>query len=216
MISSKVMHFSAFLTFPVLVFIWYQIQNYLYNTIAHKTFKISRNFVSAIHATTVIFSYLVGIPGYILLHLSITYYIMDSMYELMNLLWPEKPNRKITIYDLGMLLHHVICITVLTQFTHPTVEYHVFRAFFLSEVSNMPMYLVYHLKGVKYMNTNMIKFIIAIEALGYIVLRLIIGGKITYDMWFEKDISSFVFTSAILILIISAVWTNKLIRQLLI
>jgi hypothetical protein len=207
--------FSIFLaTFPVLSYIWYQIGNYLCETLTNKNFKVSRTYVSVIHAMTVILSYLLGIPGYILLHLSITYYIVDTMYELMNLLVPEKENRKIKIYDLGMLLHHVISMITLTYFVDQKVEYYVFRAFYLAEISNLPMYVVYQLKANGYKNNYVLKTIIAIEALAYIVLRLVIGGKITYDMFFENDIPSFVFISAILMLIISAVWTNKLVKQL--
>lgn len=202
------------LTLPILSYIWYQIGNYLYDNAINKNFKISRTYVSAIHAMTVIFSYLLGIPGYILLHLSITYYIVDTTYELINLLIPEKPNRKIKIYDLGMLLHHVISIITLTYFTDPKVEYYVFRAFYLAEVSNLPMYVVYQLKANGYKNNYVLKTIIAIEALAYIVLRLIIGGRITYEMWFENEIPLFIFISATLMLIISAVWTSKLVKQL--
>lgn len=198
--------------FPLL-FIWGCIGNYYYYNIYNKNFKLSRMSVSATHAVTVILSYVIGIPGNILMHVSISYYLIDTVYELMNSL---EQNKKIKIYDLGIVLHHVVSIVALTYFTYLKTEYYLYKAFYLAEISNLPMYLVYHLQKINYANNYVLKPLIAVEALGFIILRLIMGGSIFYEMLFENEIAGIIYILSIIMLIISVVWSQKLIVQLFI
>lgn len=200
------------LLYPLLLFVWNWIGNYMYIRIDSKSFKLSRTHVSAIHASSVILAYLLGIPGYILYYWSITYYILDSMYEIVGMI---DNNKGIRLFDFGMLLHHFISIAMLKHLCYPGTEKYLYKAFYLAEVSNLPMYMVYHLKVLEYKNKYLTKTLIAIEALGFIVLRLILGGTVTIELVQIDDVSTMLKISAVIMLIISAVWANKLVRQVL-
>lgn len=198
--------------YPLLLYVWYFIGNYLYYNINNGNFKLSRTHVSVIHASSVVISYLFGMPGYILYYWSLTYYMMDTLYELADL---YRSNKSIKLYELGMLLHHVISIIVLGYLWSHHTEKHMYYAYYLAELSNFPMYLVHHLKTVGYNNKYMLKVLIFIEAVAFIFLRLVLGSMISFEIMWLEHIPIFMKISSIILLIISLVWTNKLIRQLL-
>lgn len=204
--------FLSYFIFPFLLFIWYQIGDYLYYNINKKNFKLSRMHVSAIHATSVILSYLIGISGHLLMYWSTAYYVIDTIYEFINLYKPEK---KINLYEFGIVIHHFISMFILSYIPHPNIGYHVYKSFFLAEVSNLPMYTVYHLQKVGYTNNYILKPTIFIEAMAFIICRLIICGQIAYEMFFRPDVPWSVWLASIGILIISAVWVGKLFKQII-
>jgi hypothetical protein len=168
--------------------------------------------VSVVHASSVIIAYLIGVPGYILYYWSITYYMMDTLYELVDLV---KVNRSIALYDFGMLVHHVVSMIVLEYLWHHHTQKHMYYAFYLAELSNLPMYLVYHLKNSGFKNKYLMKGLIFIEAIAFIGLRLILGGMLSFELMWMQHIPVFMKVASVILLIISLVWTNKLIRQVL-
>lgn len=198
--------------YPLLTFIWNCIGNYLYTNIDNLSFKLSRTHVSAIHASSVILSYLIGVPLSISYYLSITYYIMDTLYEIVDLI---KIKKSVRVFDFGVILHHFICISMIGYLYYPHISKYMFKAFYFAELSNMPMYLVYHLKVHGYDNKYLMKGLILVEAMGFIILRILMGGAVTYEMIQIDDVPVTLKASAIIILIISAIWSNKLVRQFL-
>lgn len=203
-----------FLLYLFLLFIWYNIGDYFYYFVNKKNFKLSKLYVSVVHASSVVLSYLIGVPGYILLYWSTTYYIIDTFYEILELVSFDKKSR---LYTLGMLLHHGLTIMALKYLCYPATVNYMYYAFFLAELSNFPMYLVYQLKSLGYDHDHpyLLKFVICIEAMTFIYLRLIIGGSMGYEMFWKEEIPPFMKFSAYVVFIISLIWTNKLINQLL-
>jgi len=205
--------FLLYIIYPILVAIWHFIGNYFYYNVNNHNFKLSRIHVSAVHASTVIIAYLINVPGYILCYWSVTYFIMDTLYELLSI-WTFKS--KFGLFDAGILLHHFTSIAVLRYLNYPITEPYMLKAFYLSEISNLPMYLVYHLRTSGYTNKYLMKPLIAIEAIGYIALRLMWGGLISFQIWFIRDIPWFMCLASTIMLAISVVWTTKLVKQILI
>lgn len=182
--------------------IWFFLLYYINNI--NKQIKISRNQISAIHAIGVVFAYVFNINSNLLSIWAISYYITDGILELMV---------TTKLYNLGMLLHHCVTIGVLTFLQNPETSDIIRMAFLLSEVSNLPMYLVYHLKSVRYNNQIIIKFLIILEALFFIVLRMGFGSKLAYDCYFVHNMPLQICLSSVVILGISFLWTIKLLKQ---
>ena len=189
---------------------WTYYGNKLYQR-TNKNFNISRLCNSATHAILVILCYLFYIPSYMLHYISITYYVIDTLYEIINL-FPQT-EKNIKAYDFGTIAHHIIIVLSLKYLLDPITCSYVYYLFFLSELSNLPMYVVYYLKKTKYENDWVIRSIIILEAVGYIVLRLILGTKQVYELFFIPSIPMPMIISAISILVISAIWTRKLVTQ---
>lgn len=204
--------FLLYLLYPLLTWLWHYIANCFYYNVNNHNFNLSRIHVSAVHAVVVVISYLLNVPGYVLCYLSVSYFIMDTIYELLSI-WAFKS--KFRLFDFGILLHHFTSIAVLRYLNYPITAPYMLKAIYLSEVSNLPMYLVYHLRTSGYTNKYLIKPLIVIEAMGYIGLRLVLGGLISLQMWFIKDIPWFMCISSTIMLIISTIWTIKLVKQVI-
>lgn len=183
---------------------WCLILYYNYNI--NKQLKVTRNQISAIHAIGVVFACIFDINAYTLSVWAISYYLVDGVLELMSIT---------KLYNVGMLVHHCVTIGVLTYLLDPETSYFMRMAFLLSEVSNLPMYLVYHLKSIKYDNKTVIKFLIIVEALFFIVLRMGLGTKMAYECYFVYNMPIPMCLSSVVILGISLQWTIKLIKQIL-
>src|SRR6266446_6716899 len=84
--------------------------------ITNKNFNISRLYNSTTHALLVIICYLFYIPSHTLYYISITYYLIDSIYEIINL---TTQTMKIKAYDCGILVHHIIIILSLKYLQDP-------------------------------------------------------------------------------------------------
>ena len=169
-----------------------------------REFKITRNLVSTTHACGVIISSYLNLDNHYLYYWSVCYYITDAMYEIYTI-------RK--IYNLGMLLHHIVTIGVLNYLLNPITMSYMRTAFLLSEISNLPMYLVYHLKSNKFEQNIMLRLLIFVEAMGFLFLRLFWGGFILYEIIFINPLPIPMCISGTFILIISLLWTIKLIKQ---
>ena len=189
-------------------FLWYLIGNslYYYNSC---DFKIGRVLTSACHAITVVMFYLLNGPTWLLCSLSQGYYIMDTMYELVAL----KRAESIGLYQLGMILHHIVTGFGLTYLLNPLTTQYMLNAYFLAEVSNLPMYIVRILHYQNYENKNVIKAIIFLEFLAYMYFRMFLCGFIIYDVFTNMELP-YVFKGMTLIMYtISAIWTYKLWTQ---
>lgn len=198
------------IVYPLLLFCWYSTGNYLYYNNNVRNFKLTKMHVSGIHALSVVISYLIGLPGNLLYYWSVTYYMMDTAYEFVELY--NKTNLK--LFNLGMMAHHFVTIGVMGYLEHHHGGKQLYYGFFLSELSNLPMYVMYHLRAIKYNNWYVLKLIVVIEALAFIICRLILGGILSFDLFVTSHVPAFVRFASFLILIISVIWTKKLVKQI--
>lgn len=168
-------------------------------------FKIQRNIFSSIHASCVILSYLLGLPGYILYYISMAYYGIDTCLELLTMH---------SIYNIGMTFHHIVSLMALGYLHNPSTYHHIYFPYFITELSNLPLYVVYHLKAVKYNNKYMMNLLLIIEATIYIGLRLVYGLKMGYVMLFINYTPWPLLIAFVLIYLMSMMWAKGLCRQI--
>lgn len=197
------------LTYLLLLITW-SLLNYIIYKINNNNFKQSRMQVSFLHAITVMISYLSNISGELLYYWSLVYYIIDGIPELVIIL----QKREISLFNFGIIFHHIITIKMLDYLTYLETVKYMYYAFFLAEISNIPMYIVYQLKSINYANKLVLKVLIFIEFITYLIARLIIGSYYLYIMWFDINVPWLMYISSWILLGISIIWTIKLIKQL--
>jgi hypothetical protein len=167
--------------------------------------KIIRNWISTCHALTVIIFYNIGIPSSLLFYISMSYFILDSIYELSQL-------KGFKLFELGMLVHHAIAISSLFMLKESSPHTSmVYFFYYILELSNIPMYLVYHLKQVKYTS----KLLVLFETFVYIYLRLYVCGTEIYHYFCTTEGELIIKFYMIIMLSLSIVWATKLIRQII-
>jgi hypothetical protein len=191
------------------LYVWHSLANVL--NYFNNNFKLSRMNISAVHALTVIFFYLFDRSVYILYYISLAYYIMDTKYELTNIMYSKKKS----LYDFGIIIHHLLSMSIISYLLIPSVNIYVFYAYFLSEISNLPMYLAYHLIHINYPNKTLIRWITITEAFSFGFFRLCLGGYKAYQVWYMPDTPMFIIVSSVILLLISLIWTIKLSVQLM-
>lgn len=166
--------------------------------------KIS-NINSVIHACIVILSYSQPYDFNELAFLSITYYIYDAFVLVAMGIG--------TGMDIIMLLHHFSCIVGLHSSTNTDCISVVRSLFLLSEISNIPIFLMYHLRAVKYDDKKLMTRLILIEAASYFIFRMVMTPPYI-QILIEKGfyMQSFI---GICIYIMSGWWICKLVGQFL-
>jgi len=142
---------------------------YLYYNANNK--KLASNFTSATHATSVVFAYLLGIPGQYLFYASCGYYCFDGILNFYEFIFTKR------LQNFLMIFHHFISIYGLSCMEIPELYHHVYYAFFLIEVSNFPIYVIYHLKTIKYSNQCIIILVLLSEILMSFICRMVFGLK---------------------------------------
>lgn len=170
-----------------------------------KDFKVTRMLISTFHALSIILSYNMNYQGSMLTDWSITYYLMDMFYELQD---------QFRLFKLGIILHHILAIINVSYLNDKVVEHYIFYIFYIAEISNMPMYLWYYLSHTGYSNHPILNYIILSEIIFYIILRLGIGTYMSYQYFFIPEMPILINISSVIMLIISMIWTIKLIKQL--
>lgn len=197
------------LSVPVLL--WYYIGNFFYYLYNHD-FKISRNIASFIHASSVILFYNLNINynALILYYISRGYYLIDTLYELVT----YKTASTISVYQLGMLLHHVVTLFSIEYLLYPNSVKYVFYCYYLAELSNLPMYLMRHLNSLKVTNKYLLGLILVSEFVSYIVLRMIMCIPIMYKVYYDSNIDNTLKSMTIIMYCISGYWSYKLFGQI--
>lgn len=169
--------------------------------------KLVRNFFNALHALCVVVCYFSGIQGSTLVYISMSYFLCDTVYELS--LIPK------TFYDFGITIHHVFSmLSLLYLWKEDSVAVIVYYFYFLLELSNIPMYLVYYLKQIKYNNTSILRLLLIIETIFYIYMRLYLGVYRVYEYFQESDSSFIIKVYMIIFVTLSAMWSVKLLGQI--
>lgn len=136
-----------------------------------RNFIIAKNWVSLVHALIVVIFYLTNINETILFYISCTYYLLDTIYTVYYY---------VGIFDFGLILHHIFTIGAIIYLTDEEASVYIRFIFFVAELSNLPMYFAeyFEMIGDKRWTYNFI----LLEVLSYIILRLIFGLYVMYDV----------------------------------
>ena len=197
-------------TYIIPIISWYYFGNMIcyYN---QYNFKVARNIISAIHALSVISLYSLNVNIMLMYLISRGYYTVDTAYEVADL----KRANSIKLYQLGMLLHHFVTLYGLQYMINPLTSYYVTYTFFLAEVSNLPLYLMRHLRSKGYYNKYLIKGITFLEFVAYFVLRICMCIPIIYNVFIYSNVDIYLKCMTITMYLISGFWTYKMFGQLI-
>src|SRR5436309_1869095 len=111
--------------------IWVYITSVLYNY-NNFNLRIAKNQISALHATIVIISFILNVPGTYVYYITFSYFILDSIFHIYYFR---------NLFNLGIIIHHIITIGSLYYLLDPKISRFIFYPFFLNELSNIPMYI---------------------------------------------------------------------------
>ena len=163
--------------------------------------KITRNFISATNAGGIIvcsglFFYTKNITFYNLsLIIPYTYYIWDTMYILIL----NKKN------EYGYVYHHFVALLLLYQLeTKTNFGSLLYNGLVIAEVSNIPTYIVYHLKKIL-ANTNKnhqrkLLFWQKCQLIWYSFFRIPVFGVFLYNGYGKVPMFSFIQYTALYML----------------
>lgn len=191
------------------VFLWYCLGDYLYYA-NNYSFKIARNLVSALHALSSILLYSINMNILFMYYISRGYYAIDTVYEVIDV----KNGPSFRLYQLGMLVHHLVTFYSLQFLLNPAASHYVSKTFFLAEVSNLPLYLMKHMRLKGYTNKYLMNGIIGLELVAYIVLRMIMCLPIIYQVILNPNVPLQLKPMTAIMYVISGVWTYKLFTQM--
>ena len=104
------------------------------------------------------------------------------------------------------MAHHVISCVILNYLNDEVTAKYLYYSFFLVETSNFPIYLVYHLKSIKYNNETVIKSLIVVEALSFLILRLVLCGLNLYQTIMSGEVPYPPILGGIAIYFMSVIW----------
>lgn len=198
------------ITIPTLI--WYYIGDIIYY-FYNRDFKVARNITSAIHALTVIMAFTLNFnfSPLLLYYSSRGYYIIDTLYEITTF----KTAMSMSLYQIGMLLHHGVTLITLNYLLDPRSVNYIFYCYFLAEVSNVPMYIMRHLHSKNIQNKYIMKFILFLEFAAYFVLRMIMCIPIMYSVFNDSKAENVLKSMTVIMYSISGYWTSKLFGQLI-
>jgi len=191
-------------------FVWFGL-TYLMHKLNNFNTKIARNFISAMHATSVVIFYLFDFQPRFLFYITSGYYLADGIVESYYLI---KTNR---LYNLSILIHHVISWMATYKLTDQIDLFgskYFLGAFFTIELSNYPVYLVYHLKTIGYNNNTVIKLLTVLEIISYIILRVYMCGIKLYESYVFGLFPLHLILSCGFIYVISIIWLYGMFLQL--
>lgn len=169
-------------------------------------FKIARNCTSTIHAAFVLIFFTFGISPMDMLYVTTGYYLFDCIIESIELI---KHHR---LYNFGMVLHHAVSMYVLSYLQDPTLCEYIYYSFFIIEVSNFPVYLVYYLKSIKYGNEILIRLLILLEITSFTICRIMIYGTMLLH-GIKMGIPFAPLLCGALIYIMSVIWLYGMVLQ---
>jgi hypothetical protein len=154
--------------------------------------------------------YLFGLLPAYLFYISIGYYIVDSLFELYNYF---KTKRTTNLLIVGHHLVSSLVIHKLTDQNDPNMSL-MFETFVQVELSNYPVYLVYHLKTIGCTNQLVIKALTLLEIAGYAYLRLYLFGIKIYHAIIFGTFSYLMIVGSIVIYGLSCAWFYAFVSQL--
>lgn len=186
---------------------WALLAYYLYNK-TDDNIKVTRNYISTIHATFVLLFFTFSVPAKWLFFVTVGYYTFDGIVDLYYLIKTKR------FYNLTIVSHHIISCFILSYLNDEVVAKYLYYSFFLIEISNFPIYIVYHLKSNKYDNETVIKSLIVVEALSFLILRLVLCGINVYRTIISGEVPYPPILGGIAIYCMSVIWFYGMILQI--
>ncbi len=197
---------NYYIAYNLSIIVWALLTYFIYRNGVN--FKITRNYTSIIHATTILLFFTFNLSSSYLFPVTFGYYIFDGLLEVYGLIKTRR------LYNLGMIFHHIISCYILSYLLDPVVEDYLRYSFFTIEVSNYPIYLVYHLKSIKYNNEIVIRLLIICEALSFLFFRMFLCGISIYDSIMSGLLPYPPIICGVAIYTMSAVWLYGMILQI--
>lgn len=170
---------------------------------------VTRNCLSAVHATAVVGSYLLQPNVQYIYYTSMGYYIADCAHELLSI------KGTLALSQFGIVLHHIIMLFGLGTFFDPVNAMYFYKAYYLAEISNYPLYVRFHLRYMNYTNAFVVTTVVFFQALAYIVLRLWLCGVVIQDMIANNAMNTPLYIMSGMLYLMSTVWAYKISRQFL-
>jgi hypothetical protein len=174
--------------------------------------------VSAIHCSLYLLQYQYNHDDKLAMnytvHVSIGYFIYDLLYILRTIyiasLSGEKPPQNYYIY----VLHHILGLYLLNDTLTSIYTGTLLRAYYLAEISNLSLYLSYHLHKEYPTHKRIIYFADLIQLIWYSYFRIIRISLLLYDnasQFFDYTLAG--QASLVIIYIMSFLWTCALIQK---
>lgn len=179
---------------------------------------LANNMVSAIHCSLYLLQYQYNHDDKLAMnytvHVSIGYFIYDLLYILRTIyiasLSGEKPPQNYYIY----VLHHILGLYLLNDTLTSIYTGTLLRAYYLAEISNLSLYLSYHLHKEYPTHKRIIYFADLIQLIWYSYFRIIQISLLLYDnasQFFDYTLAG--QASLVIIYIMSFLWTCALIQK---
>lgn len=176
---------------------------------------LTRNCLSAVHATVVVASYLLHTNVEFLYYVSMGYYIADGIHELIDIFGPQNTKGTVALSQFGIVLHHIIMVFALGTLFDPANSPYFYKAYYYAELSNYPLYIRFHLRFINYTNRWVVTMVVFFQALAYIVLRLWMCGVLIHEMYINNAMNLGLYVMSSMLYIMSAVWAYKIYKQFL-
>lgn len=190
------------------------LMRYFYDsTISKETkIKIARNYISCLHASGICFWYWLSSSLLTVLPFPIfpicvqiwssLYYGLDMIHLFLN--------RK-TKYDIVMIAHHFVSLLAILHLSDRSLYVFVLQNFFYVELSNFPLYYVYHCLAVKKKKNIWFLLVLILETLFFMYFRLykcfLYDGQYIF-VWLWKH-SPFLVFLWVIVYVMSIAWTIK-------
>lgn len=191
-------------TYLIIGTIFWTLLSIYYYYASDKMSKKSRNFINFTHAVGIILAYLIGLNENYIYKWSVSYYAYDIIQNIINMS---------NLFQIGMLFHHIITIYILNFLEIEQLSSYIIFGFYLTELSNLPMYIT---KYFNYINCNplLMKFMTILEILFFGYFRFYLGNKILYKIYSLGYINYTFFVPVIILEILNLFWLNKLKKQI--
>lgn len=194
-------------TYITTILLWMGLAYFLYDDKSNNI-KITRNYISTIHATFVLLFFSFSVPTSCLFYVSTGYYTFDGIMDLYYLIKTRR------FYNMTIIVHHIVSCLILCYLRDSVVSKYIYYSFFLTETSNFPIYLVYHLNQKKYDNKFVIKSFIVIEALSFLILRLVLCGRNLYSAYISNEVPYLPIVCGGIIYVMSIIWLYGMVLQI--
>jgi hypothetical protein len=184
---------------------WYKYSRCLVkNKTNDEDYKIGLNIVSATHAYISV--PILGLTLYNIIsnqwiiYWSAVFYFNDIGNLLVN---------KWNIVNFGYLIHHIIAIYSFYSLYINILRYNILIVLFLGELSNFPLYIVYHLKK-RRPNSLSYKIWLYIEIVHYSLIRVFGLGYYLYKLIIRYDYDSIIIICSYIMYSMGFYWSIKL------
>lgn len=191
--------------------------------------KVSGNVISFIHGFGIlIFGMLYSFEWLnihvdtcysLILYFSSGYYLMDTvkkfyyiLNDMANSLIPINKNYEKQIkkrMEFMYIVHHIISVLIILACDNDEIKPLFIVGFSTMEISNLPLFAVYHLKHSGF-NKTIITISTIVEVIIYSAIRIFYGFYLLFQSFFYGNE---VFIPFLLIYILSVVWSKVLISQ---